>query len=216
MPSKIAPSSPELAAFYSARSAWRSGGEERMRLRKASALARVPPGAAVLDIGCRDGGLRAFLPPGVRYQGLDIAPEFAAPDILIQDISGGLPFPDGAFDYVFCIDVLEHVPHPFFTLSEIHRVLGRHGVLVLSVPNPYHVKEIIWNIFRIPDRQGHMYGWTRQTMTRLGEMNGFRLEQSGGTYLHPPIPMFALLARSIVYRFVKASDPPPSRASRMP
>jgi len=100
--------------------------------------------------------------------------------------------------------VLEHVPHPFFTLSEIHRVLGRHGVLVLSVPNPYHVKEIIWNIFRIPDRQGHMYGWTRQTMTRLGEMNGFRLEQSGGTYLHPPIPMFALLARSIVYRFVKA------------
>src|SRR3989449_6811099 len=82
--------------------------------------------------------------------------------------------------------VLEHVPHPFFTLSEIHRVLGRHGVLVLSVPNPYHVKEIIWNIFRIPDRQGHMYGWTRQTMTRLGEMNGFRLERSGGTYLHPP------------------------------
>src|SRR2546422_5815975 len=50
-------------------------------------------------------------------------------------------------------------------------------------------------------RQGHMYGWTRQTMTRLGEMNGFRLERSGGTYLHPPIPMFALLARSIVYRF---------------
>ena len=204
MGAKIGPSSTELAAFYSARSAWRSRGEERMRFRKASALARVPPGAAVLDIGCRDGGLRAFLPPGVRYQGLDIAPEFAAPDILIQDISGGLPFPDGAFDYVFCIDVLEHVPHPFFTLSEIHRVLGRHGVLVLSVPNPYHVKEIIWNIFRIPDRQGHMYGWTRQTMTRLGEMNGFRLERSGGTYLHPPIPMFALLARSIVYRFVKA------------
>src|SRR2546426_1478693 len=94
MGAKIGPSSTELAAFYSARSAWRSRGEERMRFRKASALARVPPGAAVLDIGCRDGGLRAFLPPGVRYQGLDIAPEFAAPDILIQDISGGLPFPD--------------------------------------------------------------------------------------------------------------------------
>src|SRR2546429_3034458 len=148
MGGKIGPSSPEVAAFYSGRSAWRSRGEERMRFRKASSLARVPRGAAGLAIGCRDGGLRAFLPPGVRYQGLDIAPEFAAPDILIQDISGGLPFPDGAFDYVFCIDVLEHVPYPFFTLSEIHRVLGRHGVLVLSVPNPYHVKEIIWNIFR--------------------------------------------------------------------
>jgi hypothetical protein len=40
-------------------------------------------------------------------------------------------------------------------------------------------------------------------MARLGEMNGLRLDRTGGTYLHPPIPMFSLLARSIVYRFVK-------------
>jgi len=40
-------------------------------------------------------------------------------------------------------------------------------------------------------------------MTRLGELSGFQLERTGGTYLHPPIPMVATLARSIVYRFVK-------------
>jgi len=193
----------DLARFYSARTAWRSPAEERMRFRKAAALARVPAGAAVLDIGARDGGLRRFLPAGVRYQGIDIAPEFAGPDVLIQDISRGIPFADGAYDFVCCIEGLEHVPNPFGTLTEINRVLRPGGVLVLSVPNPYHVKEIIWNVLRIPDRQGHIYGWTRQTMTRLGEMNGFRLERTGGTYLHPPIPMFALLARSIVYRFVK-------------
>src|SRR5213596_1365901 len=181
---KITPASPELRDFYSARTAWRSKGEERMRFRKAAALARVPSGASVLDIGARDGGLKRFLPSGVAYQGIDIAPEFAGPDVLIRDISQGIPI-------------------PFGTLSEFHRVLKPRGVLILSVPNPYHIKEIIWNLFRIPDRQGHMYGWTRQTMTRLGEMNGFRLERSGGTYLHPPIPIFALLARSIVYRFVK-------------
>ena len=203
MPSKIAPASPELQDFYSARTAWRSKGEERMRFRKAAALARVPTGASVLDIGARDGGLKRFLPPGVVYQGIDIAPEFARPDVLIRDITQGIPFPDGSYDFVFCIEVLEHVPNPFGTLSEFHRVLKPGGVLILSVPNPYHFKEIIWNLFRIPDRQGHLYGWTRQTMTRLGEMNGFRLERSGGTYLHPPIPIFALLARSIVYRFVK-------------
>ncbi len=174
-----------------------------MRFRKAARLARVPASAAVLDIGARDGGLRSFLPSGVKYQGIDIAPEFAGPDVLIQDISNGIPFPDGAYDFVFCIEVLEHVPNPYGTLGEIHRVLKPGGVLVLSVPNPYHFKEIIWNVLRIPDRQGHIYGWTRQTMTKLGEMNGFRLERTGGTYLHPPIPMWALLARSIVYRFVK-------------
>ena len=203
MADRIAPASPELRDFYSARTAWRSAGEERMRFRKATALARVPAGAAVLDIGARDGGLRAFLPPSVRYQGIDIAPEFARPDVLIRDISKGIPFPDGSYDFVFCIEVLEHVPNPFATLAEFHRVLQPGGVLILSVPNPYHFKEIIWNLFRIPDRQGHIYGWTRQTMTRLGEMNGFRLERSGGTYLHPPIPIWALLARSIVHRFVK-------------
>ena len=200
----IAPGSDELRTFYRARSRWRSGGEERMRQKKAAALAGVSAGASVLEIGCRDGGLRRFLPAGVRYQGMDIAPEFAASDILIRDVSEGIPFPDGSFDHVFCIEVLEHVPNPFGALSEIRRVLKADGVLVLSVPNPYHVKELIWNLLRIPDRQGHIYGWTRQNMTALAGMNGFRLEAWGGTYLHPPIPMIALLARSIVYRFRKA------------
>lgn len=199
----IAPGSEELQAFYRARHGWRKGGEERMRFRKAARLARVPAGAAVLDIGCRDGGLRRYLPPGVRYQGMDITPEFAGPDIVIQDVSNGIPFPDAGFDHVFCIEVLEHVPNPYGALTEMRRVLRPDGVLILSVPNPYHVKELVWNLFRIPDRQGHIYGWTRQTMTRLGEMTGFRLDGFGGTYLHPPIPMVALLARSIVYRFVK-------------
>src|SRR5437773_12091547 len=176
---KVRPASPELREFYSARTAWRSKGEERMRFRKAAALARVPTGASVLDIGARDGGLKRFLPPGVVYQGIDIAPEFARPDVLIRDISQGIPFPDGSYDFVFCIEVLEHVPNPYGTLGEIHRVLKPGGVLVLSVPNPYHLKEIIWNVLRIPDRQGHIYGWTRQTMTTLGGLNGFRPGRRG-------------------------------------
>ena len=197
-----------LTEFYRARRGWRSAGEERMRFAKAAKLARVPPdrGAAVLDVGAREGGLKRHLPPDVRYRGVDITPEFTSDDVLLWDVSQGLPFPDGAFAYVFCIEVLEHVPTPYHTLAEIHRVLAPEGVLILSVPNPYHVKELLWNLFRVPDRQGHLYSWTRQTMTRLGAMTGFRLDAVGGTYLHPPIPMIALLARSIVYRFVKATS----------
>ena len=203
MATKIAPASAELKDFYSERHSWRHKGEERMRFTKASALARVTPGAHVLDIGARDGGLRAYLPKDVKYQGMDIASEFERPEVLIRDISEGIPFPDGTFDNVFSIEVLEHVPNPFGAIAEIHRVLKTGGVWVVSVPNPYHVKELIWNLFRVPDRQGHIYSWTRQAMTALGEMNGFALEETGGTYLHPPVPMVTLLARSIVYRFVK-------------
>lgn len=200
-PARVEPGSPALREFYRDRVRWRHSGEERMRFRKATRLARVREGARVLDIGARDGGLKAYLPPGVTYQGVEIVPEFAAPDILVRDVSQGLPFPDASFDFVFCIEVLEHVPNPFETMTEMHRVLAPGGAAVISVPNPYHVKELIWNVLRIPDRQGHIFGWTRQTMTKLGEMNGFRLTGFGGTYLHPPIPMCALLARSIVYRF---------------
>jgi len=199
----IAPGSQELKDFYSTRSSWRHQGEERMRFRRASAIARVPSGSTVLDIGCREGGLREFLPADVTYKGMDIAQEFARENIVIQDISLGVPFPDESFDFVFIIEVLEHVHDPWSALGEIRRVLRPAGKLVLSVPNPYHFKEIIWNTFRIPDRQGHIHSWTRQTMTKFAEMSGFRLEATAGTYLHPPIPMTALLARSIMYRFVK-------------
>src|SRR5213078_2995427 len=170
--------------FYIARTAWHAPAEERMRFRRAAALARVPAGAAVLDVGARDRGLRRVLPEDVRYQGIEIDPAFARPDVLIHDISQGIPFPPGSYDFAFCLEVLEHVPNPFGTLSEMHRILKPGGVLIVSVPNPYHFKEIIWhlfqmislksyglgtetistpyhfkeiiwNLFRISDRQGH-------------------------------------------------------------
>ena len=90
MSPRIAPSSPELARFYSARYHWRNAGEERMRYRKATKLAKVRPGSAVLDIGSRDGDLRNYLPPDIKYQGLDIAPEFvrsvAGRDVATKDL----------------------------------------------------------------------------------------------------------------------------------
>ena len=200
---RIAPGSRELEEFYQRRNAWRHSGEERMRFRAAARLARVPALARVLDIGARDGGLKGYLPEGVKYQGIEITPPVPNPEVMAHDVSKGIPFPDGAFDYVFIIEVMEHLPSPFAAMSEIHRVLAPRGTLIVSVPNPYHVKELIWNLFRVPDRQGHIFSWTRQTMTKLGEMNGFTRTGFTGTYLHPPVPMFALLARSIVYRFEK-------------
>jgi len=74
MAKRIAPGSPELAAFYSDRTAWRNWGEESIRYRLAQKLAQTQPGHAVLDIGGREGDIRKFLPQGIKYQGLDIAP----------------------------------------------------------------------------------------------------------------------------------------------
>src|SRR3989442_5262778 len=115
------------------------------------------------------------------------------------------------------IEVLEHTPTAYNTAGEIHRVLRPGGVWMVSVPNPYHVKEIIWNLLRVPDRQGHIYSWTRQTITRLGEMNGFRLPDLGGTHFYPPIPPPEAPRQSGPFHVAKTfSAPAAPRAAQTP
>jgi SAM-dependent methyltransferase len=192
----------DLREFYEQRTGWRGYREEDLRFRKAVRIAAIPESGPVrlLDVGCRDGRLRRFIPGNVEYHGIDIAPSFAGDTIRTGDISNGTDFEDGWFDFVFCIEVLEHTRTPFTVLREIHRLLVPGGTLILSVPNPYHFKEILWNIFRVDDRQGHIYSWTRQAMKKLAEFAGFRTDYIEGTYLHPPIPSRGLLSRSFIYR----------------
>jgi len=46
-----------------------------------------------------------------------------------------LPIASGTFDTVICFNVLEHVPDSSRALAEAARILGRHGKLILVVPN---------------------------------------------------------------------------------
>lgn len=50
------------------------------------------------------------------------------------DLNAPLKFPDGHFDYVISISVLQAVADPAFTLHELCRVLKPGGTLILSLP----------------------------------------------------------------------------------
>jgi SAM-dependent methyltransferase len=73
------------------------------------ALARLAPGARVLDVGCGRIGLRA-LEADLDITGVDLQEH---PDYLGRfvraDASDGLPFADDEFDLVYCSSVIEHV-----------------------------------------------------------------------------------------------------------
>ena len=92
----------------------------------------------VLDVGAGAAPWREFLPAGVEYLGVDIgsAADFGMrthPDIVYYD-GNILPFENGSFDQVLCVEVLEHVPDPTAFLAEIRRVVKAGGTLILTIP----------------------------------------------------------------------------------
>jgi ubiquinone/menaquinone biosynthesis C-methylase UbiE len=106
------------------------------------ALLGARSGDRVLEVGCGAGHLLARLPAG-RAIGIDLADSLLARTrarlgaraTLAQGDAGALPFAAGAFDRVYCSEVLEHLVDPAAAVAEIRRVLKPGGVAVLSVPN---------------------------------------------------------------------------------
>jgi len=60
--------------------------------------------------------------------------EFDIPFIK-TDLNKRLPYPDSYFDYVICIEGIEHLENTKFTLSEFNRVLKNSGKLIITTPN---------------------------------------------------------------------------------
>ena len=96
-----------------------------MAQRFATALA-----GRVLDVGCDRAVLRDFVGQE-RYTGIDLSEEADIRQNLMQD--GHLPFGDGEWDAVVCLDVLEHLENLHDIFAELVRVARRH--VVVSLPN---------------------------------------------------------------------------------
>ncbi len=104
----------------------------------------VPAGARVLDIGCGDGALLAYLrdSKGVDARGIDVAASNVASAVarglsVVQgDADADLAdYPDGAFDMAILSDTLQAMQHPATVLAELVRI-GKRGVV--SFPNFGH------------------------------------------------------------------------------
>jgi SAM-dependent methyltransferase len=96
----------------------------------------------VLDAGCGTGALldRLAERPDVELFGLDFSGQALAythqrgHTRLVQGDLTRLPFPDGTFDVITALDVVEHIEEDERALREVNRVLRPEGVLLMSVP----------------------------------------------------------------------------------
>jgi ubiquinone/menaquinone biosynthesis C-methylase UbiE len=67
---------------------------------------------------------------------------FSVHDIEIKrgDLSQSLPYPSGSFDFITCLEGLEHLENPFNAIREFHRILRPRGKLFLSLPNYLNIE----------------------------------------------------------------------------
>jgi 2-polyprenyl-3-methyl-5-hydroxy-6-metoxy-1,4-benzoquinol methylase len=92
----------------------------------------------VLDIPCGDGAFAKCL-TSAGYE--TIAADLMAPPaslgvaILTTDMDEALPFADGTFHAITCLEGIEHIRRPFDFIQECSRVLHPGGYLFLTTPN---------------------------------------------------------------------------------
>ncbi len=63
------------------------------------------------------------------------------------DLNHNLPFRDGSFDYVVCIEGVEHIENPHHLVRECSRLLKGNGCLIITTPNVMTIKSRLRFLF---------------------------------------------------------------------
>jgi 2-polyprenyl-3-methyl-5-hydroxy-6-metoxy-1,4-benzoquinol methylase len=157
---------------------------------------------SVLDVGCGEGVLTHKWAQRIdgRVVGIDLDdPQLheewkgrQAPNLEYMVMKAeNLPFGDNEFDVTTAIEVLEHVPDPEHTVSEMARVASGH--LLVSVP-----REPLWrglNMARgaylrdLGNTPGHVNHWSKRSFIELLSRHGEVVEARS------PFPWTMLLVR---------------------
>ncbi|MBL8143032.1 MAG: methyltransferase domain-containing protein [Acidobacteria bacterium] len=157
----------------------------------------LPPATTVLDAGCGEGLIVEEYQGRLAIEGID--PNYTTP-LVRQGSLMALPYADGAFDRVLCLDVLEHLSYEDQprALAEIHRVLAPGGEALISVPNLAHLQSrvqflVLGRLIRTASEIKHPGDRPAYEYMRLFERAGLRLVSRSGIF--PTIPVVTALIR---------------------
>ena len=143
----------------------------------------------VLNIGCWWGRDYFFLEEiNKNVTNLDLQDQ-NLPNMVVADITRGLPFKDKTFDVVLLPEVIEHIVEDGFVLSEIRRVLKDNGFLVLTVPYMNDKPEF------------HIRIHSPKTIKRLLKSQGFDIkdyiERGGLISIYKPISFSSRVIKTL-------------------
>lgn len=142
----------------------------------------VPQGARVLDLGCGDGALMAYLQTRRGCSGYGVEIDDAKVQACLQrgvnvlqfNLDEGLSmFGDDSFDVVLQIDTLQHLRNAETMLRETVRV-GKHGIV--AFPNFAHWPNRLSVLLgRMPVTRRLPYQWYDTPNIRVGTYADFEL-----------------------------------------
>ena len=150
-----------------------------MRWLLQKARKRLPEGRTVLDIGAGTGLLVAE----ARADGLDavgVEPSHSLVEVArrengIELLQGTFPHAQLAgrtFDFIFLVDVIEHVCNPLELLQECARALEENGIIIVVTPDVRSVAACIlrkrWWHFRL----AHVGYFSEKSASVLAERSG--------------------------------------------
>ena len=146
----------------------------------------LAPGS-LLDAGCGEGEtiarLDSLLP--ARVAAVDLSPDaveftarrFPAITVTRQSVYD-LPFDDGAFELVLCLEVLEHLEDPGAAVTELARVSS--GRLIVSVPHEpwFRIGSLLRGnyVTNLGNHPEHVNHWTAASLRLFLESRAELLE----------------------------------------
>jgi SAM-dependent methyltransferase len=144
-----------------------------------SELDRLPlrSGARVLDAGCGSGRTLQELRPYGEVYGIELDPGAAR---VAQSRGQGevrigrleeLPWEEGYFDLITCLDVIEHTPDDRVTLRELRRVCQPGGFLLVTVP----AYQALWSTHDVANH--HYRRYSRSMLRRAAGEVGWRVRR---------------------------------------
>ena len=165
-----------------------------------------------VDIGCQGGVLINFVKI-ISWVGVDIdqlalqAACAAGVACHEMDFTSAINFRDESFDVVMMTEVLEHLPYPSITVSEVHRILKKKpgSTYVGSAPLDYHLHRR-WKVLRgkrLSGEQTHVHHFSFRELDRLLRFYFEKVEYlplSGTAARHPKLKLpYNLFVRDIAW-----------------
>lgn len=186
----------------------------------------IEPGTRVLDLGCGEGQLLAWLKEnknvdgrGVEMEGADVRKAIARGVSVYQgDLESALEdYPDQAFDYVILSQTLQQTQHPIKVLRGMLRT-GKRAIV--AFPNFAHWKVRLSHLWsgRSPRTELFPYAWydspnihflTVLDFEALVADQGWRIERSVFLSGHNSVTFMPNLTAEVAVYLFSATEPRP-------